>query len=140
MSLPWSLLLLLSFIKFSLAPLALAHGVRGTLYQGEVLAIEATYSDGAPMTYARVKVFFDGEKIPFQTGMTDRYGRFAFAPARKGLYRLIIEDGEGHRLEISLNSEKPSPPPASSHEARKTLLGLILIFTFFGLLFFLRKK
>jgi len=128
---------------FSSSPLA--HGVRGHLYQGPYLGIEASYSDGLPMSYARVRVFFNREKIPFQTGVTDRNGRFLFAPDRKGPYRIVIEDGEGHRLEMELEA-KEGVARDKSYAWEFFLLraggGLLLLFLFFwGLrLLFARKE
>ncbi len=135
---PWWPLLLLSCLNLVLvfASSPLAHGVRGRFYQGPFLGLEATYSDGTPMSYARTKVFYDREKIPFQTGVTDRNGRFLFAPDRPGRYRVIVEDGEGHRLEMELTSQKAAQSPAKNPRnflilSGQTLLGLILIFIFF---------
>ena len=135
------LLLLLSFVNLALLVFPscpLAHGVRGHLYQGKALGVEISYSDGTPMSYARVKVYFDREKIPFQTGVTDRNGRFLFAPDRPGVYRVIVEDGEGHRLEMELKTGEGNLPqarePKSFQVWTKALLGLFLIFLLFGLL------
>jgi len=103
----WWLLLLLNFVNFFfLITSPLAHGVRGLPYRGEALGVEAFYSDGTPMAYAKVKIYFDKEKIPFQTGVTDRNGRFLFAPDRKGTYQIIINDGEGHLLEMKISTKK----------------------------------
>ncbi len=137
---PWWLLLLLSFLNLVLVLVSrpLAHGVKGRLYQGPYLGIEAFYTDGTPMSYARVKVFLEGKKIPFQTGITDPHGRFLFAPDPPGRYRLVVEDGEGHRLEIKLETKKGANIKAQDSSKwailPRLILGILIIFIFFKLL------
>lgn len=56
------------------------------------------YSPGAP-----------GE--PFQTLRTDRRGRAAFLPDAAGEWRVVVDDGTGHRTEltIAVDSEGTAP-------------------------------
>ncbi len=82
-----------------------AHGVAGRIIQGG-LGLEAEYSDGSPMAYCRVKVYLEGDRLPFQTGVTDKNGRFLIYPDPPGKYRIVITDGMGHRLEEELISDK----------------------------------
>ncbi len=83
------------------------HRVGSRVIQGG-LGLEAFYGDGSPMAYCQVEVFRQGDKLPFQTGATDKNGRFLFFPDPPGSYRIVINDGQGHRLERTIATERKS--------------------------------
>jgi len=79
----------------------MAHGVRGMVAYGGVI-VKAEYTTGEPMSYAKVVITAPDKKVPFQIGRTDRNGRFCFYPDTHGKWRVVVEDGMGHRLEVEL--------------------------------------
>ena len=136
----------LVWIVFFLLPqTALAHGVEGevTLFSGGVV-VTATYDTGEPMSYAKVEVYAPDSKIKFQTGRTDRNGRFAFVPDMPGKWRVIISDGIGHQLELAVEVkslahgkteiQKTADTNHRVFISRKTaaIMGVLLIFGIFG--------
>uniref|UniRef100_A0A7V4G794 Carboxypeptidase regulatory-like domain-containing protein n=1 Tax=Desulfobacca acetoxidans TaxID=60893 RepID=A0A7V4G794_9BACT len=112
----------------------LAHGVEGRQEGGGVV-VAATYQGGEAMSYARVSVYAPEGDTPFQTGHTDRNGRFAFAPDRSGRWRLVISDEMGHRLNFEvavedrhLSGGQAQPTPPAPGPAGKAWFGVSLIF------------
>jgi nickel transport protein len=75
-----------------------AHGVAGNVVTQRAVRLQAVYDGREPMSYAAVEITLENEKIPFQTGRTDRNGVFCFRPDRLGTWEIVVEDGMGHRL------------------------------------------
>lgn len=83
-----------------------AHGVRGRISAQSGLLVEAEYDDGEPMSYASIEIFDSEEKLSFQTGRTDRNGRFLFYPDKMGDWKVVVSDGMGHRLALKTDVDK----------------------------------
>jgi len=91
---------------FFLAPCAVfAHGVMGEVGRGGIV-VGAKYTTGEPMSYAKVKISAPGAKLPFQSGRTDRNGRFCFFPDKQGEWKVVVDDEMGHRLEVRVPVDK----------------------------------
>ena len=89
----------------SLPQLAHAHGLNLSLSDGsEAITGDVTYADGAPLSGASVSLqpaATRNEADERVVTRTNAEGRYAFpAPRRAGEYRVIAEDGLGHRTEI----------------------------------------
>jgi len=102
-----------------------AHGTEGAVCQGGWV-VEAKYIGGEVMSFAKVTVTAPNSDKPFQTGRTDRNGKFAFVPDTPGTWRLVADDEMGHRLtmvvEVSAASLAGSnEPPAAAANARTSL-------------------
>lgn len=83
-----------------LLPLPLhAHGVMETVGSGGMV-VTAQYDTGEAMSYARVNISAPGAGLTFQSGRTDRNGRFCFFPDGAGDWKVIVDDEMGHRLEV----------------------------------------
>ncbi len=119
-----------------LCPTAFAHGVHAhAIHGGLGLAVE--YDGGYPMAYAEVRVYApDDDTRPYTEGFTDAEGYFVFFPAREGPWRMIVDDGMGHRIETNI-------APDSAHHSfvflpprrvrwQEAVFGLVLIFALFG--------
>lgn len=79
-----------------------AHSARHMLIETHTVVFEVFFSNGSPMAFAAVKVFSPGDQnVPYQTGRTDAGGRFAFVPSSEGMWRAEVDDGMGHKREIS---------------------------------------
>jgi nickel transport protein len=125
-----------------------AHGVSGAVSQGGIV-ITATYDSGDPMSYSKVTILAPDAKLQFQSGRTDRNGRFCFFPDGSGQWEVLITDGMGHRLakpvvvdetlSVSSNSAFGN---GSSHlgKAEKALMGLSILFGMTGLLYGWRTR
>jgi nickel transport protein len=146
-----------------LAPAAaFAHGVDILDLTGRtgVRTLRFVYSTGEPMLFARVKLYPPSTpEATAQETMSDREGYFSFVPLEDGPWRISVEDGMGHRGEISLTVETgaalpgsavPGSAPAAGDTAGgvpkgppgplAALLGLSLIFNLFGLWYALKKR
>jgi len=111
-----------------------AHGAGYRVLDGaSPLALELSYSSGDPMAYAQVTVRGPlDDEVEFQNGRTDRNGRFAFVPDEAGQWKVVVEDGLGHRVsalcpvEASGSERGPAPSPArKSPPASKGLAALL---------------
>jgi len=124
-----------------------AHGVKGEISKGGIV-ITAKYDTDEPMSYAKVEVYAPDSKIKFQTGRTDRNGRFAFVPDIAGKWHLSVDDGIGHKLnmDVEINeSLKKSSKELSKGDFFiffkniRVIIGILTIFIIFLLLKFLLK-
>ena len=74
-------------------------------WQGTVALVQFAYAGGAVPTYAKVEVYSPADaKVEFQNGRTDAQGRFAFMPDTPGLWRIIMADNMGHRVEHAVDA------------------------------------
>lgn len=99
--------------------LAAAHGTHHVIMNdARAVVVEFLYTGPSPMLYSAVEVFApDQDQRPYQTGRTDENGRFAFVPARSGTWRLKVDDGDGHRHQMSLEvaeEQVVAPRPVKS--------------------------
>lgn len=137
--------LLLAGLLFWAARPALAHGVSLEAGQGRAAWVLAQYSDGEPMSFAKVRVLGPGGQT-HQMGNADATGRFCWLPDQPGQWTAVIEDGQGHRGQVSLDWTGGDAPVASQRGGgemaaqplwTRALLGLSAIFCLAGLVFWL---
>ena len=118
-------ILLLCLLLLGWGSLAGAHGLAWQADPGPATAVLFTYAGGEPMAYASIKVFAPNEAaVEYQNAHTDQTGRFAFVPRVPGQWRIVADDGMGHRQEAVLGIDMPSaatgihagiaPAPAAS--------------------------
>jgi nickel transport protein len=123
-----------------------SHGVDGYIEQADGYCATALYDDGEPMSYAAAEIKAPDSDIGFQTGRTDRNGRFVFRPDRQGRWQVIIKDSMGHRLsldlEVGADADAPeivdsSSPMTSEGMPRtvKVISGLCIIFGLSGFMY-----
>jgi nickel transport protein len=66
--------------------------------------LRATYDHAEAAGRADVSVFRPGsESNLYQSGTTDAEGAFAFVPSTPGNWRAVVDDGFGHRTEVSID-------------------------------------
>ncbi len=135
-----SMMLFLGVILLLPLPLH-AHGVMGTVGSGGMV-VTAQYNTGEAMSYARVNISAPGARLTFQSGRTDRNGRFCFFPDGPGDWKVIVDDEMGHRLEVMVpvdetltlqaNQQREVADEISLSRYEKTLMGISIIFGIFG--------
>jgi nickel transport protein len=120
-----------------------AHGVQGTVENGGIVVM-AQYDTSEAMSYARVSIEAPEAKLPFQSGRTDRNGRFCFFPDTTGEWKVVVDDEMGHRLEVNVSVDeamkfKTEPasggPKSSLSKYEKALIGIGIIFGVTGFIF-----
>ncbi len=134
-----NLIIVLSII---FSPFLYPHGVDILTINGGT-GIEARYDSGDPISYAEVTVYSpENEKEPFQSGVTDRNGRFLFFPDLEGEWKIVVNDWTGHggtfRIKVdpslvSITGDGVGTPGRGI----KILSGISVIFGLSGLLFYL---
>lgn len=142
-------MVLIATLAFLLPSPLFAHGVKGAVKEGG-LVVTAQYDTGEAMSYARVKISAPGPKFTFQSGRTDRNGRFCFFPDTPGDWKVIVDDEMGHRLQVmvpvneakELKTDKQAGESAESSLSRyeKALMGLSIIFGISGIFFWWKGK
>ena len=88
---------------FGAAPVALAHGMKAELKESTAAVVVAcVYSSGDPAD-AEVLVYSPVEQGRiFQRLRTDIRGLASFVPDSPGTWRVVADDGMGHRTELEL--------------------------------------
>lgn len=129
--------------------MVLAHGTGYRIQKpGKAVTIECYYSDGTAMAYADTIVFSpENLKLEHQNGRTDKNGRVAFFPDTPGTWRVIVNDGIGHKIQVQVQVEPGNAPPkiidqgslGQSH-ALSTAMGISLIFNLCAFIVLMRRK
>jgi nickel transport protein len=128
-----------------------AHGVEITDVTGQAGArtFRFMYSTGESMLFAVVKVYPpSAPDATVQESMTDRDGYFSFVPFEDGLWRLTVEDGMGHKGEITVTAAgeaaadraKNAAPAGKLPTPAAAALGLSLIFNVFTFWYLMGRK
>jgi len=128
----------------------LSHGVRGRISSGKGMLVQIEYDDGEPMSYSSIEIFDSEKKLPFQSGRTDRNGRFLFYPDKMGDWKVVVNDGLGHRIALTANCskafnlKKTDEPETRSNSfllrSERALMGISIILGLCGILFWWRGK
>ncbi|MFP3999211.1 MAG: hypothetical protein ACLFUN_05145 [Desulfobacterales bacterium] len=138
---------------------AIAHGTdHEVIDPGPAAAVEFTYADGSPMSYAEVLVYSpEDDETEHQNGRADANGRFVFYPDKPGKWRIQADDGTGHlekaSVEISAGDEEKDEKgsaAADDKDSRQSgvgglpriwaaVLGVSIILNIFSGFYILRK-
>ena len=126
-----------------------AHGVTSKIDTGGIV-VSALYDTGEAMDYAKVTIFAPDANLKFQSGRTDRNGRFSFFPDISGNWKVVVDDEMGHRLEVNvpvdkamslqINPENGNSKPSSLARWEKAVMGISIIFGISGILFWLKGR
>jgi len=116
-----------------------AHGVSHTIFR-DGIGIQVFYDNGSPFSYSEVIIYSPADKkVEFQTGITDKNGRFIFSPDETGVWVIKIDDGMGHglvkKIEIASNQLVESLSPVLFPLWEKILIGVSLIVGITGFLY-----
>jgi nickel transport protein len=136
----------LAALVLLLAVDASAHDLALRVEQSEpTVIVYAAYGGSEPVTDADVSIFSPANPdSPFQTGLTDIRGIFAFVPSDAGEWRVVLDDGYGHRAErmIAVDWQAATDRPATGERSTfdKAVLGLSLIFGWTGVLLWVQSR
>jgi len=133
----WGVLLLVPRLLY-------AHGTMGKVGTGGIV-VTAQYDTGEAMSYAKVKISAPGTELTFQSGRTDRNGRFCFFPDAAGDWKVFVDDEMGHRLEVTVpvnetltlqtNGQRGEAGQGSLSRYQKALIGISTLLGISGILF-----
>jgi len=126
-----------------------AHGTMGKIDTGGIV-VTAEYDTGEPMSYAKAKISAPGARLMFQSGRTDRNGRFCFFPDTPGDWQVIVDDEMGHRLEVKVpvnetlalqeSQQREEAGQSSLSRYQRGLIGISIIFGISGIFFWWKAK
>ncbi len=91
------------------------HGLVVRLWQeGRIVLVSVAYESGTPVAGAQVTATGPAGQEPYLVGVTDPAGLFAFVPDQPGVWRVVADDGRGHRRETTLDVQPPDLPSTAS--------------------------
>jgi nickel transport protein len=143
--------LIFSFLAMAAMSPALlyAHGVTSKIDTGGIV-VSAMYDTGEAMDYARVTVLAPDSNVKFQSGRTDRNGRFCFFPDVSGNWKVVVDDEMGHRLEVTVPLDEAMALQANPENVnsgrgfltryQKAVMGVSIIFGISGILFWWKGR
>jgi len=107
--------------------------------------LQAAYAGTDPVPYAKVLVYAAGEPDgPVHEGKTDANGNFAYAMPRAGLWRMVIDDEMGHRVEktvqVPATNEPGTPDGSPLSRWMRALMGVAVLGGVTGLLYGYRSR
>jgi nickel transport protein len=120
-----------------------AHGVESHVENGG-LVVAVRYTTGEAMSYARVSIAAPGAELSFQSGRTDRNGRFCFFPDTSGEWKVVVDDEMGHRIQVNVPVDEAMTLDTGSAAERqkgslskyeRVLIGIGIIFGTSGFFF-----
>ncbi len=137
--------LFLFLLFFTPCEKARAHGVTHSFSTEKALLLQTAYSDGSPMSFAKVVVFSPSDsKVEHQNGRTDKNGRFAFLPDEQGEWRITVNDGMGHAFTRQIRIDNPTDPVLPAPQSRNTVNTPIVIagvvIGLLGIAYYLRAR
>jgi nickel transport protein len=131
--------LLLLIMALLYASALCAHTVNFEVQQ-KGLAVRIFYGADDPSSYSEYEVFGPGDKLPHQTGRTDRNGFVSFVPDRQGVWKIKVLGESSHgfhgvtteiKVDRDLNLESFKKPLAAT--STKLVTGISLIIGIFGI-------
>lgn len=89
-----------------IATAAFAHSSQIVFEERPAVEITAVYGEGQPMAEAQVTIYSpDNLEEPWQTGVTDAAGQFAFVPDRDGTWEVKVRQaGHGAIVQIPVQT------------------------------------
>jgi len=123
-----------------------AHTVNYEIQQ-KGIAVKIFYGPNDPASYSEYELFGPEDKLPHQTGRTDKNGFVAFVPDRKGIWKIKVRGESSHGFhgvttEITVNQaldlESFKKPLAATYS--KLITGISLIVGLFGIYAFIRSR
>jgi nickel transport protein len=136
----WSTSTLLS------TPILNAHTVNYEIQQ-KGIAVRIFYGAEDPASYSEYEIFGPGDKLPHQTGRTDKNGFVSFVPDRQGIWKVKVLGESTHgfhgmttevKVDKDFNLESFKKPLAATYT--KLVTGISLIIGLFGIYALLRSR
>jgi nickel transport protein len=135
------------YLLLLLAAALHAHELEVTVTLHPPAAVaRAAYGGSEPAAFASYQVFAPGApSSEFQNGRTDKRGYLSVIPDGPGVWRIVVDDEEGHRREAEFTvpdpfTGSPASAPAAPNRAERALLGLSLIAAATGVLYGLKSR
>jgi nickel transport protein len=136
--------IIIIFICISIVSFSFAHSIQYEIKNEKAVVIKIYFPDGTPFSYEEFKIYSpNNNKIPYQIGRTDKYGRIIFIPDRPGdwIIKSFSEDGHGILKKIHIsNLNKVSEEKSSLDYFLKVVIGLLLIFLLYFFLYILFRR
>jgi nickel transport protein len=140
------LFLILLFSVLLLPAHLSAHTVNYEVQQ-KGIAVRVFYSADDPANYSEYEIFGPGDKLPHQTGRTDKNGFVTFLPDRQGTWKMKVLGESSHGfhgvttevvVDKDFNLESFKKPLAATYS--KVVTGISLILGLFGIYAFIRSR
>ncbi|WP_297440366.1 hypothetical protein [Sulfurimonas sp.] len=130
------------FVVLAFTSLLFAHNLHHSISRAESVVVSFSFATEDDFSFESYEVYAPNSKVPFVVGRTDVHSRLSFLPDREGKWtvKVFSQDGHGKILSVDVDKNlKTTQETKSSNSILKALLGLVVIFGFFGLIY-LKKK
>ncbi len=120
-----------------------AHNLKHTLLWEESMILTLQFVKEGDFSFQSYEVYAPKTKIPFQVGRSDAHGKIVFLPDSSGKWRVKIfsEDGHGKIIEVDINkTNKGQTIVQNTSTVGRLLLGFVLLFSVFGVIYFTKRK
>lgn len=111
---------------------------------GGIVGINLFYADNTKFSFESYEIYSpENEKIPFQVGRTDKYGRIFFNPDKEGEWKInaTSSDGHGKKISINLKGKKLEEKNLSLYDRfGKIITGVSILFGIFGILSLIYRR
>ncbi len=77
-----------------------AHGVSYEMVEtSPAITFRSAFSSGEPIAYGEIMIYSpENSEVEYQNGRTDKNGVFSFLPDQKGIWKIEVNGGLGHKL------------------------------------------
>lgn len=110
----------------------------------EIVEVILFYPDNTKFSFESYEIYSpENEKIPFQVGRTDKYGRIFFNPDKEGEWKIntTSSDGHGKRISLNLKGRKLEEKNLSLYDRfGKIITGVSILFGIFGILSLIYRR
>lgn len=124
------------------ATLLFSHNLSHVVSKELSVVVSFSFSQKDDFSFQSYEVYAPHSEIPFAVGRTDAHSRVSFLPNTSGKWKVkaFSEDGHGKIIEIEVDEEMlPDMSAKSSNTFEKTLIGIMILLGFFGLIYIKKK-
>ncbi len=124
-----------------------SHGTKYEIIRNNTIGVKAMYSNGDPMTAAKVLIFPPQSIQATDLTYTDSLGTFYVTPNKPGLWAFQVRTLSGHGMRINLEIDASLSPINGAENSvpgnfQKVVMTISILWGFIGtaLYFYRRKK
>ena len=122
---------------------ASAHNLQHSISHEKSVTIALHFANEGDFSFQSYEIYAPSKTIPFQVGRTDTHSRLSFLPDTSGKWKvkLFSEDGHGKIIEVDVNDTTQMKGTVSGDSSIwRSLLGLLLLLSVFGVIYFMKKE
>lgn len=123
--------------------LLFSHNLQHTISKEQSVVVTFSFAQEDDFSFQSYEIYAPESEIPFAVGRTDALSRISFLPDRPGLWKIkaFSQDGHGKIVEVAVNKAMQTQIKIDKSTLfQKALIGIVVLFTVFGLLYIIARK